>query len=233
MTITTTRTVTENEHERAWNLLPWYINRSLDSTEQTQVKNHIRSCVACRIELRQQQQLFDKIQQTELLQQVSQVSFAKLKNQIKAVPKPTTPADHKKYRKLPTASMHHCSGAMKYAALAASLFLLASVLIFESPVDMPKLSGEYRTLANATESMPKNIARIAFVEDKLEPQQIEAILHGVSGHIVKGPSNNGIYEIQIGNYETSQPVLDDAILQLRNNALVIFAEFSQGQSSSD
>ena len=98
---------------------------------------------------------------------------------------------------------------------------------------MPKLSGEYRTLANATESMPKNIARIAFVEDKLEPQQIEAIVHGVSGHIVKGPSNNGIYEIQIGNYETSQPVLDDAILQLRNNALVIFAEFSQGQSSSD
>ncbi len=233
MTITTTQAVTESEHERVWNLLPWYINRSLDSTELTQAKNHIRSCVACRIELRQQQQLFDKIQQTELLQQVSQVSFAKLKNQIKAVPEPTTLAEHKKYRKLSIAFMHRHSGAIGSAALAASLFLLVSALMFNFQVDMPELPGEYRTLANATENIPNNIARIVFVEDKLEPQQIEAILHGVSGHIVKGPSNNGLYEIQIGNHETSQSVLDDAILQLRNNSLVIFAEFAQGQSSSD
>lgn len=231
MPLTPANVTTENEHEKIWNLLPWYVNHSLDSVEQELVKNHIRNCITCRIELQQQRQLFDKMQQIEPLQQVSQISFAKLKKQIKTTPEPAVLAEHKRLEKLSTASFHRYSGATKYVALAASVLLLASPLMFTvqmEMLDMSESQAEYRTLADANTDVPRNIARIAFVEEQLKPQQIEAILHDVSGRIVKGPFSNGIYEIQIGNHETSQEMLSDTILRLRNNSLVIFAEFVQG-----
>ena len=74
--------LSNSEHQKVWDLLPWYVNYSLDPAEQDIVKKHIKTCVTCRIELNQQQQVFEKMQQTDLLQQVSQVSFAQLKKRI-------------------------------------------------------------------------------------------------------------------------------------------------------
>ena len=85
-----------SEHQKVWDLLPWYINHSLDPVEQDIVKNHIKTCVTCRIELNQQIQVVDNIQRTDLLQQVSQVSFAQLKKELKNAPHSLNITSHKK-----------------------------------------------------------------------------------------------------------------------------------------
>ncbi len=226
MSTTNTKVTDRNEHQEVWNLLPWYINRSLDSAEQNIVKNHVKTCITCRLEISQQQQLFDKMQQTDLLQQVSQNSFAKIRNRIKEQPKPRTLAENSKPKRALKLHSRQLFGFLKYTALAASLLLLAMPFMLNSPIDKPELKDEYRTLANPTEDKQKNnILRIVFV-GQADPIQIEAILNSVSGHAVKRPSKNNIYEIQIDNLQANSQEVNDTISHLRKNRLVIFAELA-------
>lgn len=207
--------ISNKEHIKVWHLLPWYVNHSLDPVEHECVKNHVKTCIACRIELNQQQQLFEEMQQTDHLRQVSQVSFAQLKKRMEEQP------EHKKVLKL---CSHQLSGFIKFAAIAASLLLLATPLLFNSVIVEPELAGEYRTLANPSEGEQRNnIVRVVF-SGQLDSEQISALLRGVSGHVVKGPSKNNVYEIQIGYQQTDQQELNEAIAHLRENPLVVFAE---------
>lgn len=224
---------TNDEHRKIWELLPWYINHSLDPAEQDMVMKHIKTCITCRIELNQQQQIFEKMQQTDLLQQVSQASFAQLKKRIEDQPKLTVVAKNDETEKQPKQFSHHFLVFAKYTALAASLLLLALPLMLDSLVDKPELRDDYRTLANSVAGEQKNnMIRIVFA-DQSDAEQIQAILDNVSGHIVRGPSQNGVYEVQIGNQQTSSEEARDAVSNLRKNSLVIFAELAHGLPSSD
>jgi len=222
-----------SEHQKVWDLLPWYINQSLDPTERDIVIKHVKTCITCRVELNQQQQVFEKMQQTDLLQQVSQVSFVQLKKRIEDRPKLYAVIPHEEPKKEQKIFSHPFVGFVKYTALAASLLLLALPFMLGSLVDKPELKGNYRTLSNSIEGEQKNnIVRIVFAASS-DPEQIGIVLRDVSGHIVKGPSANGVYEVQIGNQQTDSQVIKDTIAHLRNNASVIFAELAHGLSSSD
>jgi len=233
MALTDFKITSKSEHQEVWNLLPWYVNHSLDPAEQNFVRKHVKTCVTCRIEINQQQQLLEKIQQPDLLQQVSQVSFAQLKKRMQEQSKLSAFAEQDKTRQEQKIFSHQFLGFVKYTALAASLLLLAMPFMLNLPTDDPELKGDYRTLANPAEGKHKNnIIRIVFAEHSGK-EQIETILNGVSGHIIKGPSKNGIYEIQIGNRQINSLEVNDAILQLRKNSLVVFAEPSRQIPSSD
>ncbi|MCG7755357.1 MAG: zf-HC2 domain-containing protein [Nitrosomonas sp.] len=218
----------KNEHQKVWNLLPWYVNHSLDAVEKDRVRNHIRTCIACRIELQQQQQLFEEMQQTDLLRQVSQASFAQLRKRIErqSVIHPFTRPNQLSEESQPSSGQS--PGFVKHAALAASLLLLAMPFMLHLPAEQSASSAEYRTLANAPENAPAhNRVRIVFA-DQPDSKQIGTILHSISGRIVNGPSENGVYEIQIGDRYTRPQAIDAAIAYLRDNTQVIFAERVQG-----
>jgi len=233
MALTDIKITSKSEHQEVWNLLPWYVNHSLDPAEQDFVRKHVKTCVTCRIEINQQQQLFEKMQQPDLLQQMSQVSFAQLKKRMQEQSKLSTFAEQDKPIREQKLFSHQLLGFVKYTALAASLLLLAIPFMLSLPIDGPELKGEYRTLANPVEGEHKNnIIRIVFAEHS-GTQQIEAILSGVSGHIIKGPSKNGIYEVRIGNRQANSQEANDAISHLRKNSLVVFAEPSHELPSSD
>lgn len=233
MALTDFKITSKSEHQEVWNLLPWYVNHSLDPAEQDFVRKHVKTCVTCRIEINQQQQLLEKIQQPDLLQQVSQASFAQLKKRMQEQSKLSAFAEQAKPSQEQKIFSHQFLGFVKYTALAASLLLLAMPFMLNLPTDDPELKGDYRTLANPAEDKHKhNIIRIVFAEH-LDAEQIKAILNGVSGHIIKGPSKNGIYEIQIGNRQINSLEVNDAILQLRKNSLVVFAEPSHQIPSPD
>lgn len=232
MSSTMINTTGKNEHQKVWNLLPWYVNHSLDAVEKDRVRNHIRTCIACRIELQQQQQLFEEMQQTDLLRQVSQAAFAQLRKRIErqSVIRPFTRPNQLSGESKPSSGQS--LGFVKQIALAASLLLLAMPFMLHLPAEQSALTAEYRTLASAPENTPAhNRVRIVFA-DQPDSKQIGAILHSVSGRIVKGPSENGIYEIQIGDRHTRPQEIDAAIAYLRNNTQVIFAERVQGSLSS-
>ena len=233
MALTDIKTTSKSEHQEVWNLLPWYVNHSLDPAEQDFVRKHVKICVTCRIEINQQQQLLEKIQQPDLLQQVSQVTFAQLKKRMQEQSKLSAFAEQAKPKREQKLFSHQFLGFVKYTALAASLLLLAMPFMLNLPTNYPELKGDYRTLASPAEGEHKNnIIRIVFAEHS-GTEQIKAILNGVSGHIIKGPSKNGIYEVQIGNRQANSLEVNEAISQLRKDSLVVFAEPSHELLSSD
>ena len=222
-----------SEHQKVWNLLPWYINHSLDPAEQDIVKNHVKTCVTCRIELNQQQQVVENMRQADLLQQMSRASFAQLKKRIEEQPKLYALAKYHEPKKEQKLFSPRLLTFVRYTALAASLLLLALPFMLDSQIDKPELKGDYRTLANSIKGEQRNnMIRIVFANQS-NPEQIQTILRNVSGHIVKGPSENGIYEVQIGNQQTNSQEVKDVILQLRKNTHVIFAELAHESLSSD
>lgn len=213
----------KSEHQKIWDLLPWYVNRTLEAAEQDIVKEHLKTCITCRIELSQQQRIFEKIQQSDLLQQVSQVSLAQLKKRINDQGKSNTSMVLSRSGK-ELRSSSQWIGFVKYTALAASLLIMATPFMLISTIDQSELRGEYRTLANpsAGESLHNRI-RIVFANQP-DPEQIESILNNVSGHIINGPSQNGVYEVQIGYGQPDLQNISDAIARLRKNPRVVFAE---------
>ncbi|TXI20663.1 MAG: zf-HC2 domain-containing protein [Nitrosomonas sp.] len=236
MLSTNINTSNESEHQKIWKLLPWYVNHSLDPNEQDIVKAHLRHCIACRLELNQQQLLLAKMQQADLLQQVSQVSFAQLKKRIEnqhpflSNSQEDKSAQSKNVGKLFAPQFW---SAIQFSALAASLVLLALPFLSNSTIEQVNLTGEYRTLANPVHGEQKNnMLRIVFSEHA-NPKQISAALHSVSGQIIKGPLQNGVYEVQIGNEQTGLQEVKTAISNLRNNKIVVFAELAHGLSTAD
>lgn len=227
-----TKFSSKTEHQKVWDLLPWYINRTLDSAEKETVHNHVRTCIACRIELNQQQLIFEKMTQPDWVRQVSQVSFNQLKNRIAKRPQIyVISQQEKRIEKLPALSDRGVS-FLKHAALAASIVMFALPFMLSSSIDQQKFGNEYRTLASAPAGKQSyNILRIVFA-DPLSSEKINAILDSVSGEILSGPSDNGVYEVRIGGHQSSLQVVKAAIMQLKNNQEVVFAELAHGLPAS-
>ena len=212
--------ISKNEHQKVWDLLPWYINHSLNASEQEIVKTHVKTCLTCRIELAQQQQVFEKIQQTDLLTQVSQASLAQLRKRIVEQDRSSHIEPYQQVSKQPESSARQIMDFLKYGALAASL-----------ATENQGSVAEYRTLANPSDKMTDNMLRVVF-SDESSTAEIEAILSGVSGHIVKGPSPQGVYEVQIENQKDTALakkdfMVRDAITLLRRNPSVLFVDLVQ------
>ncbi|MCB1950037.1 MAG: zf-HC2 domain-containing protein [Burkholderiales bacterium] len=224
-----------HEHREVWSLLPWFINRTLNATEQARVESHIKTCITCRIELKQQRQVYDNIQQAELMQQMSNASFNQLKKRIETQPVSQLALFRKKldnFQKL----FFQFPFSRKSFALAFGVLLVTTTFIFNAMHEQTLSENEYRTLAQSSaplqESKKPNLIRVIFT-DETDAAQIDTIVSGVYGHIVNGPYKNGVYEILIDGEQKYSMETTDAISALRNNTHVIFAELAHVQLSSE
>lgn len=228
-----------SEHQKVWDLLPWFINRSLDATEKTLVENHLKTCITCRIELNQQQQVYHTIQQADLLQQVSQVSFNQLKKRIAekpAAPVLDKPGRSGKFWKLHFPFPLPFPGWAQYAAVAAAVLLLVFPLAFDTPSEQPHIIPEYRTLAQSPETglAHHQLPVIRFIfADPVNDEQIETVLDSLSGHNIEGPFNNGMYELHFNSEQADSPTLDEFIARLRSDNRIFFAELAHEPFSSN
>lgn len=217
-----------HEHREVWSLLPWFINQTLSATEQARVESHIKTCITCRIELKQQSQVYDNIQQTELLQQMSNASFNQLKKRIETQPVSQLVLFRKKlvnFQKL----FFQFQVSRKSFALIFGVLLMTITFIFNAIHEEILSENEYRTLAQSSvppqEGNKPNLIRVIFT-DEADVAQIDTIISSVYGSIVSGPYKNGVYEILIDSEQKYSMEAADAISTLRNNAHVIFAELA-------
>ena len=55
----------QQDHQRAWALLPWYTNGTLDTLELNAIDQHLSSCLVCRRELLALSALSDAVNQRQ------------------------------------------------------------------------------------------------------------------------------------------------------------------------
>jgi hypothetical protein len=166
-------------HGRAFELLPWLVNGTLTGAERHAVEEHVRACIACRRELKEQQRLSAAVLARRTADVSAEAGLRALDSQLDA--------GAGRWR------VRYASAAPFAIAAAAGLAVLA-VLVWFTP--LPGIDGTpYSTLAT-TSTSDAVLLDVVFSEDATSAD-MQALLDSFGGEIVAGPSDIGRYTVRV------------------------------------
>jgi hypothetical protein len=182
----------EAGHARMVEMLPWYVNGTLDARARQEVLDHLRHCDACREEIELHGMLRDQLRQSAQPPLASLASLDRLMARIEA------------YETAPTRRwLRRLGGWFKGGVLertvivqAAAIVMLVGIVAWL--VTRPEPPAEYRTLG-APIGWQDTDGPVLQVElhDSLTTAQLQVLLQQVNGSLVHGPSPSGVYRIQL------------------------------------
>jgi hypothetical protein len=224
-------------HRELSQLLPWYVNKTLQGAELKEVENHLSVCLTCKREVIQLQKLAQAVIQEGTLDSAEQASFSRLKKRLhsgqaldlQSLPQQVRPEQHKASA---TGNVSQLSNARKQGwtntrpalAMAAALLLSLSVLMPRHVVNDMQQGSNFRTLSDAQPgTVNANEIRVVFAED-VDQQQKNTILERVHGQFISdNPTAQGVYTVRLDRDIATKHLLDVVEL-LRKDTNVIFVE---------
>jgi hypothetical protein len=212
-----------DSHDYIRGLLPWYANETLSAEESERVAMHLPDCSDCQRELARCSELNLAIKANR--QQAWQPSPAHfsaiLRNVERAERKKNAHPDRWGWI---AALFPWLTDTPRPARFALGL-QGALVIAFASLLALRGLapSEDYRTLSQPQTALHSAIPhlRLVFSEDASE-REIRALLLGIRGKLVDGPSSMGAYTVALTASEPSE--VKAVLTQLRSNAKVVLAE---------
>lgn len=195
-------------HTRAFELLPWLINGTLAGTEREAVEQHVRACIVCRRELKEQQQLHASVRARRTADVSAEAGFDRLNSELDAVAGAARPRWRITY-----------ATATKFAVATAAGVAVLAILLWFTP--LPNLDrDDYQTLA--TPPADDALVDIVFA-DETTAAQMQDLLADIDGEIVAGPSRLGRYSVRVASDPASDQQLDKLIHVLAADPRVRFA----------
>jgi len=189
-------------------LLPWYLNGMLREDERRQVAQHLSSCAACRVELDELAQLTVQLHevyaaQSEPSTQIQPAVFSQVK--LEASGKRAKSVMGPQWLKGLDDWCRSLFVARWAPALAVTLLVAQLGLLLWS-MARPTLSDQVMTRGLGS---PAVRLRVVFQEMASE-RQIRALVQGLRGRIVDGPTPDGAYIIEIpsGDQAAAQKKVD-------------------------
>jgi len=202
------------DHNQIQELLPWFINGTLNEVEHEAVSAHVDSCEICRLEINSLihiASLFDSAQDSRQVAPAL-VNEANLQDFLDALPSQTPSRNPKS------------SSRNRYLATyaVACTFLVSAILTF----NLLNPAVTYRTLS-APQSVignPAGVIQIVFKPDATE-QVIRSVLHGDQRSVLEGPSKLGVYRVALSAGDN--PEVHLARLRMNPDILFVEAELSE------
>jgi hypothetical protein len=217
-------------HQEVWELLPWYVNGTLEGRECEEVETHLLTCPACQAELRHCRDLAAAVQATEeTAWSPSPDRFSLLLARIDAAEAGGAHGSGWRERLRAQCTRHllvlqSTPRLVRWAMVAqgAMILLLAGVLMWQMPFSPGSL---YRTLADDSDQAHQSHAhlQVAFTDDMTE-QELRTLLTSIGGTIVKGPSALGFYTVELPVSGGSPDLVDPILDAVRAHRKVRFAE---------
>jgi len=220
-------------HEELSQLLPWYVNNTLQGDELKAVEKHLTVCLTCKRELIQLQLLAQAVIQEGTRDTAERASFSRLKKRLHNEAHPELPQvrpeqtkTDNNVRQLRTRKQFWGNNAITRPALAMAAALLLTLSVF-----MPRYvdnnlqpDSSFRTLSDAQpEAIKANEIRVVFAEN-VNQEQKNIILDRVHGQFVgNNPTAQGVYTVRLSKDIATSHLLDVVDL-LRKDNNVIFAE---------
>lgn len=227
------------QHEEAWELLPWYVNGTLEDPERKAVADHISMCATCEGELARCRAIASVVRSSKMTAWTpSPERVARMMARIDRQ-RPLTDAEHWRLRirdwiEKSRLAFQQTPLSLRLALAAQSMVivLLAAVIILNlAPSIAPPLA--YRTLSrveqNAVTGLDPDSVHISVVfADDITERELRALLSTVQGMIVAGPSPMGVYTVAVPASGGERAVRTRATLEtLRAHTKVRLAELKE------
>ena len=194
-------------HSRAFELLPWLVNGTLSGAERDIVEQHVRTCIACRRELKEQQSLHVAVRARRTADVSVEAGFDRLTSELDAA-RATDRRWQFRYAK-----------AAPFAVAAAAGLAVLAILLWFTP--LPELgAGNYSTLATPTSDAA--LIDIVFA-DQTTAAEMQALLDSIGGEIVAGPTSLGRYSVRVAGAQGDDPALGKLLSNLHGDPRVRFA----------
>lgn len=181
-------------HEEVRELLPWYVNDSLDDAEHERVDAHARSCVICRKELQELRQMRASIRQQSEHALIPEPDMRRINARIDAL----IDRQERGGRWLLALKDFFASPQrFAIAAQAAAIAVLLGLLLWPEPQ-----APQYRTLTT-NEALPEGkYIRVVF-DPALGASEVKQIVEKNGLEVVNGPSPRGVAVLRIQPSATS------------------------------
>lgn len=223
--MTTEKNAEHYDHDYVWALLPWYVNDGLSRQEINAVQTHIKDCPDCQREVARCRELIATVKTNRSDEWTpSALHFAKILANVEAFERrQERPQRSSSWiaKWLPWFDVTPGPARFALALQGALVVALATTLLVRGL--MP--AQPYTTLSNP--GVPSAGAgqqvRLVFSDDITE-KELRALVLGVEGHFIAGPSSQGVYTIVLQSSHSSARPIDQALVQLRAHPKVRLAE---------
>jgi hypothetical protein len=195
-------------HSRAFELLPWYVNGSLGAEERDGVEQHVRSCLACHRELKQQQHLRAMLRAQPVVHLSPQTGFEQLTRSLGA----QTVLDERPPRRFVP--------LLRFTAVAATALIVVGALLWLAPARL-ETRADYRTLASDGVAARGELD-IVFGQTVTQTE-MQNVLDEIGGTIIAGPSGVGRYRVRLEDPSASDAQIQALVAKLGKDARVRFA----------
>jgi putative zinc finger protein len=209
----------ERRHQRVVELIPWYVNGTLETAERQTVDDHVAGCARCQAELASERELAQAVQGAEAVAPSPHpAQLARLLARIDAHEAAVNAAEEVKHNRRRLAALFepapHRMRQLLVAELAAILVLAVALTWHLQPaarVETAASGGKatYITLTNGEQVVvPPGTTPIdlLFKEDATAGR-IHQILSRIKGQIISGPSPSaGYYVVAIPVGSGDDPV---------------------------
>lgn len=195
-------------HSRAFELLPWLVNGSLGAEERDAVEQHVRSCLACHRELKEQQRLRVALRAQPAVHLSPQTNFEKLARSLDGQPV------------LGARRARRFEPVMRFAAAAVVAAVAVGAVLWLSPTRIDTRGG-YETLAKGRIAAPGELD-IVFGQSVTQ-EQMQSLLEEIGGKIEAGPIGVGRYRVRLQAPIESDAQLDALLAKLNEDPRVRLA----------
>lgn len=216
-------------HAEVFELLPWWVNGTLDGREAALVEEHLQRCETCRRETASQQRLRDAMRhQVSNVEHAPQASFERLWSRIEEMDRDVPRAGAGPVAAPPARAAGWSPGTLARWRLAAGVMLVVGAASVVGTVYLrPSPQGDPALFRTATTARDANTAagpRIrAVFADATTIEELAAITRAAGLTVVAGPTDAGVYTLGLDR-NSSVATLDDALGRLRDDPRVRFAE---------
>jgi len=197
-------------HEKTVELIPWYVNGTLQPDEHRAVEQHLSECLPCRAALKQEHRLGGLVREQVEVPPGAGHGISELLRTIDA-------GKTRGNRGLRPAPILWSAGVA--AALLVAILLIPAILFDGNGIDGDGIDqGAFRTLSD-TQPAGEPRLDIVFADGLTEAERNE-IVANVGGRVIAGPTELGRYTIEIAT--PARADVDAVIDELSEDARIRF-----------
>lgn len=221
-----------NDHQKVWEILPWYVNGTLEGHEHEFVARHILSCQNCADEVVRCQSIATAVRSSEEAARTpSPEHLARLMERIDSASASAAPERWRirvrEWIEKIRLVFQETPSLFRWAlgAQTAAIVVLAAATLWQASL-APSLL--YQTLSDpGSGTEPGRVTLQVVFADDITEREIRTLLGSIGATIIAGPSPMAVYTVALAADDRAAPRAQERLALLRAHPKVRLAEAKQ------